>query len=168
MRIRLAEADDLAEVRAVEVAAGSMFAAIGLRSEALNTPPELDELREYVLLERLWVAVDEQNRPVAHAAMAIVDGHAHLEQVSVDPSVSRRGIGRELIEHVSMWAREGGLYTMTLTTFAEVPWNAPYYERLGFRRMLEAEWTPGLRAIREREIAAGLDEWPRVCMTRAL
>jgi GNAT superfamily N-acetyltransferase len=168
MRIRLAGEDDVAAVRAVEVAAGAMFKAVGISSAALDTPPDLDELREYVLLERLWVAVDEQDRPVAHIAMAIVDGHAHLEQVSVEPSFGRRGIGRELIEHVSTWARAGGLYTMTLTTYAEVPWNAPYYQRLGFRRMREDEWTPGLRAIRDREIAAGLDEWPRVCMTRAL
>ncbi len=38
----------------------------------------------------------------------------------------------------------GGLPALTLTTFAEVPWNAPYYEPCGFRRLAEAEITPGL------------------------
>jgi hypothetical protein len=28
----------------------------------------------------------------------------------------------------------------------------------------DAEITPGLQAIREREDAMGLDRWPRVCM----
>jgi hypothetical protein len=57
---------------------------------------------------------------------------------------------------------------LTLTTFAEVPWNAPYYLRCGFRRLGVRELTPGLRAIREREAAHGLDRWPRVCMRRDL
>ena len=46
---------------------------------------------------------------------------------------------------------------MTLTTYSEVPWNAPYYERCGFHRLDEAQWTPSLRAIRAAEAAAGLD-----------
>ena len=44
----------------------------------------------------------------------------------------------------------------------------PYYRRCGFRVLDEREWTPGLRAIREREAAHGLDRWPRVCMRRDL
>jgi hypothetical protein len=30
----------------------------------------------------------------------------------------------------------------------------------------DAEVTPGLRAIRQREAEIGLDRWPRVCMRR--
>jgi hypothetical protein len=55
---------------------------------------------------------------------------------------------------------------LTLTTVAEVPWNARYYETLGFRRLSEPEMTPGLREIRRREAAQGLIAWPRVCMRR--
>ena len=55
---------------------------------------------------------------------------------------------------------------LTLTTFAEVPWNAPYYARIGFRVLADAELSPGLRAIRAHEAALGLDRWPRVCMRR--
>jgi hypothetical protein len=47
-----------------------------------------------------------------------------------------------------------------------VPWNAPYYARLGFRILDDAEVTPGLRAIRQREAEICLDRWPRVCMRR--
>jgi hypothetical protein len=53
-----------------------------------------------------------------------------------------------------------------LTTFEYVPWNAPYYARLGFRILDDAEVTPGLRAIRRREAESGLDRGPRVCMRR--
>ena len=61
-----------------------------------------------------------------------------------------------------------GVPALTLTTFTDVPWNAPYYVRCGFRILADAQLTPGLRAIRDREAAHGLDRWPRVCMRRDL
>jgi hypothetical protein len=51
---------------------------------------------------------------------------------------------------------------------AGVPWNAPYYERLGFHALPEPDVPAGLRAVREHEAARGLDAWPRVVMVRAL
>ena len=66
------------------------------------------------------------------------------------------------------WAHEQGLGAMTLTTFADVPWNAPYYVRLGVRVVPEQEWTPGLRRIRDHEAVTGHDAWPRVVMRRPI
>jgi hypothetical protein len=71
-----------------------------------------------------------------------------------------------LLDEAADRARAGGLPALTLTTFADVPWNGPYYERCGFRVLAGDEITPGLRAIREHENALGLDRWPRVCMRR--
>jgi GNAT superfamily N-acetyltransferase len=93
-----------------------------------------------------------------------IDGYAHIEQVSVHPGHSRQGIGRMLIDHVGTWATSRGLAGLTLTTFTEVPWNAPYYARLGFR--VVTDLSPGLRALRAHEAAIGLDAWPRVVMRR--
>ena len=98
----------------------------------------------------------------------VVDGNAHIEQVSVRPAFGRRGIGRALIEHVATWARERDLPAVTLTTFLDVAWNAPYYERCGFRVLRPDEVTPELAAIRRHEAELGLDQWPRVCMRRDL
>lgn len=57
---------------------------------------------------------------------------------------------------------------LTLTTFSDVPWNRPYYERLGFRVLDEVELSPGLRRIRREEAQRGLDRWGRVAMRRRL
>ncbi|HEX3960074.1 MAG TPA: GNAT family N-acetyltransferase, partial [Trebonia sp.] len=65
-------------------------------------------------------------------------------------------------------AAADGLAALTLTTFASVPWNAPYYRRCGFRVLDDEELTSGLRAIRHDEAELGLDRWPRVCMRRDL
>jgi hypothetical protein len=73
-----------------------------------------------------------------------------------------------LIERAATWASARGLRSLTLTTYVDVPWNGPYYERLGFRYLTAGEETAGLRAVRERERALGLEVWPRTSMRRTL
>jgi GNAT superfamily N-acetyltransferase len=133
-----------------------------------DDPGSVAELAAYQADGRAWVSVDDGDRPVAYLVAEVVDGHAHVEQVSVRPSHARRGLGSALIETLAEWARERGLAALTLTTFSAVPWNAPYYERLRFRVLEEAEIGAGLREIRRAEAARGLDAWPRVAMIRPL
>ncbi|MEU2184816.1 GNAT family N-acetyltransferase [Streptomyces thermolilacinus] len=124
-------------------------------------------LEAYRAAGRARVA-DRDGRPVAYLIWDDVDGSVHVEQVSVHPDAARRGVGRALIEDLAADAAARGVPALTLTTFADVPWNAPYYARLGFRALPEAELTDGLRAIRRAEAAHGLDRWPRLCMRRDL
>jgi GNAT superfamily N-acetyltransferase len=168
MLIRPARPADLTIIRDIEQAAGLAFRDIGMPDIADDDLPTLAELDEYRRNGRAWVAVDGDDRPVAYLIADRVDDSLHVEQVSVDPSHAHRGIGRALIEHLADLARAEGVPALTLTTFTDVPWNAPYYERCGFRRLAEDELTPGLRAIREREAEHGLDRWPRTCMRRDL
>jgi GNAT superfamily N-acetyltransferase len=159
--IRAAGPTDLPALRAIERAAGEPFRALGMAAIADDEPPSLETLGSYQRGGRAWVYGE---RPVAYVLADIVDGHAHLEQVSVHPGHSRQGVGRRLIDHVGEWAAADNLAGLTLTTFADVPWNAPYYARLGFR--IVTDLSPGLRAIRDHEAAIGLDTWPRVTMRR--
>ncbi|GAA1956150.1 GNAT family N-acetyltransferase [Amycolatopsis minnesotensis] len=163
--IRPATEADLPVLREIERAAGLAFAEIGMRAIAEDEPLSLAELRGY--LGRAWVT-DPGDGPVAYLIADLVDGNAHVEQVSVHPSQARRGLGRALVEHVAEWARERGCPALTLTTFTEVPWNGPYYRRCGFRVLGDAELTPGLRRIRASEAEHGLDRWPRACLRREL
>jgi GNAT superfamily N-acetyltransferase len=112
--------------------------------------------------------VDDGDVPAAYLIAGIVDGSMHIEQVSVHPRAARRKIGRMLLEHAAAYAAAGGIRALTLTTFAEVPWNAPYYARCGFRVLDDGALSPGMRAVRDREIAHGLHRWPRVYMRRDL
>jgi GNAT superfamily N-acetyltransferase len=134
-RIRAAEPKDLPALQDVEVAAGRCFRDVGMPEIAADEPPALSELAEYQRAGRAWVAVDGVDRPVAYLIADLVDGSVHIEQVSVHPDSARRGLGRALIEHVAGWAAALGAPALTLTTFAGVPWNAPYYERCGCRRL---------------------------------
>jgi len=159
--IREASLTDLPILRDIERAAGAPFREVGMAAIADDEPLTIDELTAYQRAGRAWV---HGTPPVAYVLADEVDGYAHIEQISVHPGHSRRGIGRELIDHVGTWAAGRGLAGLTLTTFTDVPWNAPYYTRLGFT--VVTDLTPGLLAIRDHEAAIGLDTWPRVAMRR--
>jgi ribosomal protein S18 acetylase RimI-like enzyme len=168
MHIRLAGVADFLALQDIERAAGQAFRAIGMPEIADDDPFSLAELTGYQQAGRTWVTAAPDGHPVAYLVADPVDGNLHIEQVSVHPDFGRRGLGRSLLEHAAGQAVSAGQPALTLTTFTEVPWNAPYYERCGFRRLAEAELTPGLREIRRREAAHGLDRWPRTCMRRDL
>ena len=104
---------------------------------------------------------------VGFARVDVVDGVAHLEQVSVLPEHTRRGIGGELVEAACRWATDQGFLAITLITFADVPWNAPLYAARGFREI--DQLTPGLAELRDWERDLGLDRvGRRVVMRRDL
>jgi GNAT superfamily N-acetyltransferase len=166
--IRAARASELSALQDIERAAGEMFRQIGMPAIADDGPWPLEVLAGYEKAARLWVVSDLQDRPVGYLMADLVDGCLHVEQVSVHTGSARRGLGRALLEHVAGQARADGVPALTLTTFLQVPWNAPYYARCGFRILDDASLTPGLREIRRHEAAIGLDRWPRVCMRRDL
>jgi GNAT superfamily N-acetyltransferase len=152
----------------IERAAGAPFADAGMPEIAADAPGDVTWFDRFAA-GYAWVAVPEGGgEPDAYLVALPVDGALHIEQVSVHPRAARRGIGAALIDHAGGAARADGLTALTLTTFTEVPWNAPYYARLGFAAVPEDEWTPGLRDVVAAESAHGLDRWPRVVMRRAV
>ncbi|MFI0814410.1 GNAT family N-acetyltransferase [Streptomyces sp. NPDC021098] len=167
MRIRTSTIEELHRLQDIERAAGRCFRDIGMDEIADDEPLSLAELGRYQRAGRAWVAADDADRAMAYVITDPVDGNTHIEQLSVHPDSARRGVGRALIEHVASRATADGVPALTLTTFVDVAWNAPYYAaRCGFRPLAEAELTPGLREIRRSEAGHGLDRWPRVCMRR--
>lgn len=161
---------DLPRLQDIERAAGASFRDINMTAIADDDPLTLAALQTYQAEGRAWVATKDRaggGAAVAYLLLDVIDGAAHIEQVSVDPSHARQGLGRRLIEEAAGWAVEQGLDWMTLTTFAEVPWNAPYYARLGFALIPETAVGPQLSAVRRHERELGLDAWPRVSMRRS-
>ncbi len=169
--IRPAVLADVPQLQRIEVDAGRRFARIGMGAIADDPPLEAAVLVAHVESLTAWVAVvaGDVERVVGYALASVVDGEAHLDQVSVVDDAGRRGVGTALIDAVSGWARspESGVEadSVTLTTFAEVAWNGPLYERLGF--VVVDDPGPELAAIRAAEIAKGLDaSGRRVAMRR--
>lgn len=168
MQIRAVRRAELPVLQDIERAAGKCFRDVDMPQIAEDEPLPLDVLARYQAAGCAWVATDATDAPVGYLIADVVDGNFHIEQVSVNPRCARRGIGRQLLDHLASRATVLGIPALTLTTFAHVPWNAPYYTRCGFRILNDSAVTTGLRAVRQREADHGLDRWPRVCMRRDL
>ncbi|MBW4457630.1 MAG: GNAT family N-acetyltransferase [Nostoc indistinguendum CM1-VF10] len=57
-------------------------------------------------------------------------------QIDVAPEHGQRGIGSALVGTVCTWAKQQGYRIVSLSTFRDIPWNAPFYSKLGF----QPEW----------------------------
>ncbi len=157
--VRDAEPADLAQLPEVEAAADSSFASLGV----FDLPPPRTPA-ERAAAWRVLVT----GRPVlGFAVLERVDDGVHLDQLSVHPSAGRRGLGSALLEAAVAAAREAGAARLTLTTYADVPWNGPWYAARGFTEL--AAPGPGLAALLDHEAAAGLTaHGRRVAMARPL
>jgi len=168
LNIRRPRADELEALRSIERDAGRAFATIGMAAIAADEPFAVAELEAFRAAERLFVAVDGRDRPVAYLLSAVVDGCAHVEQVSVATAHAGQGLGARLIDHLGALALAEGHPALTLTTFRDVPWNAPYYRRLGFVPVDPGDHGPELAALVAREAASIPGDAPRVAMRRPL
>jgi N-acetylglutamate synthase-like GNAT family acetyltransferase len=75
-----------------------------------------------------------------------------------------RGSGRRLIETARAHAELTGLSALKLTTFRDVPWNGPFYARLGFEMLSPSSLGNRLSAILANEAAGGLPRERRCAM----
>ena len=133
------------------------------RPVEVNSVETFETAREAGLL---WVATDDRDAPVGFALVFEIDGSAHLDELDVLPAHGRQGVGSDLLEAVCSWSRINGCPAVTLSTFRDVPWNAPFYARRGFRALEASELSPGLARIVEIEREMGLRTDLRVIMRR--
>ncbi|MCI0140311.1 GNAT family N-acetyltransferase [Arthrobacter bambusae] len=164
--IRAARPDELERLRGIEFAAGEIFRSCGMDAIADDEPLTVTELAIFQSRGGVLVFADASDVPVGYLLVEHLDGNAHVEQLSVHPSHARRGLGSELLDGAEKWAQAEGLEWLTLTTFRDVPWNAPYYRRLGFEDLEPELLDDGLRGILECEGLVGLSRWPRIAMRR--
>jgi GNAT superfamily N-acetyltransferase len=164
--IRRARPRDLSLLPAIELAAARLLAGQAPESVLAETTaaPVLKAAQAH---GRLWVALAE-DMPVGFAHVEILEpAVAHLEEIDVHPEHGRRGVGRRLVLAVCAWAAASGYRAVTLTTFRDVPFNMPFYARLGFHVIPPGELSAALRAVVGDEIRRGLDPLRRVAMRRS-
>ena len=165
--IRVATKNDAKLLPNIERSAGAAFRSIPdlawIASDEVQS-----EAQHLALIENgaAWVAVNERDEPVGFLNGERRSDAFHILEISVRSELQGRGLGRLLIEEAAAWASAAGLSELTLTTFRNVPWNAPFYERLGFRVLEPAEQSDELRQILEIEAENGLHG--RCAMVRQL
>ena len=169
MKIRLAAADEVPLLTSIDDDACRLYVAAGLDFPSPQDPLVLDFVRaekarwlECARQGNVFLAL-EDGLVTGFAALERLDGVPHLEQLSVRLERQRSGTGTALLQLAIDWANG----PLTLTTYGHLPWNAPWYERHGFRRLSEPEWSAGIRArmSEERAVLPGAEH--RVAMRRS-
>lgn len=166
MRIRLARPSDLRHLAAIEDAGLPLFEEhLGDRMvPALRSPAPAGVDRQ---LSGTLLVADVDGEVVGFAHLTFPDGAAHLEQISVLPSHGRRGVGAALVRATMEEARWAGHDRLSLCTYRDLPWNGPFYARLGFTEV--ERLAPFQERLRAHERDLGLDDaGVRVVMDVAL
>ena len=163
VEFRPARPDEIETIRALERASAQRFVGL-MDALAADEPSPPAVLAARIADGGLIVAV-EDGTVAGFVMFRRVETYAYVEQIDVLPAFEGRRIGAALLDAAAERARAAGLAGLSLSTFRAVPWNAPYYRRLGF---VEVEaLTPGMLAIRAEHRARGLDEDARVFMVRS-
>jgi ribosomal protein S18 acetylase RimI-like enzyme len=155
-RVRPARATDLAHIAPIEDAGGPQFREhFGAAIHPILLSPAPDGRQRAREPGFLLVAARDDEAPVGFVHVLVIDGHAHLEQVSVLPGLQGRGIGGALVRAAMAEARKRGFDRLSLCTYRDVPWNGPFYRGLGFTEV--ADLAPYERRLRAKERELGLD-----------
>jgi ribosomal protein S18 acetylase RimI-like enzyme len=140
IRIRLARPRDAMRLPDIERSAGTLFrAAPDLAWVADHTPTSAGFYAPLIRGGTVWVAAAGGVAPVGFVSAEVVDEDLHVWELAVRADAQRRGLGRRLMRAAMDHARAQGLAAVTLTTFRDVAWNAPFYQSLGFRVLTESE-----------------------------
>ena len=83
-----------------------------------------------IVAGRVLIAVDGNGQPLATASVLGEGETVELDQMFVDPSAMRQGLGRVMFMSAVRLARELGARRMTILAD---PNAAPFYERMGAR-----------------------------------
>lgn len=170
-RVRNAYAAELPQLQEIEQAAAIRFleTPYAYLAAADDEPScSLDYLQEQQAVGLVWVAVTAEESVVGFVVADPLERDLYLHEVDVLPAHGQRGLGRRLVETVCEHARRTGYDGVVLSTFRDVPWNAPFYTRLGFQPIPEPAMTDELRAIQREEAEAGLPINERVLMRWAV
>jgi GNAT superfamily N-acetyltransferase len=164
VKIRLATPADAEYLPEVEQSAGLSYLAIADIAWVAhdgNMPAEIHRVHAASGTE--WVAETDDGKLVAFLCAERCGDELHIWEFAVAQEWQRAGIGRRMIDAVFAYAKASGSKAVTLTTFSDVPWNAPWYARVGFELLDEGKIGERLAAIVRQETERGL---PRRCAMR--
>ena len=162
--LRLARPADAAAMPEIERAAAAAFAGVpelaGLDLARSRTEADFARL------------IRKGHSLVAHVGEALAgflvaerfSRELHIWEMDVLPAFQRRGIGAGLVRAAQIDARNSGIAALTLTTFRDVAWNAPFYARLGFEEVTALDAHIRLAGELANEVDDGLPADRRCAM----
>lgn len=167
-RVRPAQMKDITLLGTIERSASILFWDTPYTWLVEGEPLPMDLVYSQFQAGQIWVAVDRSDLVVGFVITCNLEDGLYLKEIDVDPTHGSRGIGKMLVKTVLDWAQLHSYNAVFLSTFRDIPWNAPFYQKLGFSILNESTLTAGLQEIRQQEILAGLPILDRVIMSMTL
>jgi GNAT superfamily N-acetyltransferase len=165
--IRPARLNDLERLAAVERSAASVFRDAGLAWIAEGETLAAESLAAMQENEMLWVAVDEGDLAVGFLGALVLDQQFHITELSVVRRRQKQGLGAALMTTADTRARDRRFRLVTLITYRDLPWNGPFYAKLGFTEIAAAAVGPQHVQTLLGQAAAGHDPLRRCVMAKS-
>jgi len=168
IRIRLARPDDAEAFHRVEIDAAQLLAEEPSLRDVPIPPAASPEEHARVIGKGRSLTALSDDHVVGFAAAAPIGRDLHLHELSVARNHQRRGIGATLLRALAIDARNSGYRAITLNTFRDIAWNAPFYARHGFAEIKDFRRRRYLSDALDAAVALGLPRERRCAMIRRL
>ncbi|MGF6149177.1 GNAT family N-acetyltransferase [Pseudomonas fluorescens] len=163
--LRRAQFNDASALPAVERSAAALFRNDPELAWLADAPvTSFEQHLRAIESAQVWVAEMANGSIVGFLSAHTADTELHIQEISVCSGFQGQGLGRRLLQTALEYARQNGLTALTLTTFRELPWNEPFYQRLGFETLAFSDLDQRLQAVLEAEITHGLPGARRCAM----
>lgn len=145
--VRLAAAEELSAVGALTLDA---YRGDGLLAATDDYAGQLVDAARRAAEAELWVAVDGAQvlgsvsycRPGTPFAELARDNEGEFRMLGVAPAARRRGVAEALVRRCLDRSRELGHDAVVLCSMRQMTSAHRLYERLGFHRLPERDWSP--------------------------
>jgi GNAT superfamily N-acetyltransferase len=164
-KIRLSKLADAPLLPAVEQSAGTAFRDIPSLAWVADLPDQpVEKHLVRIATGTSWIAIEDAGLVIGFVIAEPVGSEFHIDELAVRRERQRSGCGRALLNEALTWAGTRGFVTATLTTFRDVPWNEPFYRRMGFRLLAGGEIGHRLEEELLGEVERGLPRERRCAM----
>lgn len=155
LMIRPARPREAEMIRRIEDSAGRRF--LGSAHAYVNAHAAAPaEIYARLAAEGLVLMAVLDGRAVGFAACELYRDALHLHELAVRLRKQGRGVGQALVAAVVEEAHRRGRSAVTLTTFRDLEWNAPWYARQGFVELVAGQLGERLRQELADEDERGL------------
>lgn len=162
--VRPTTAADIAALPDIERAAGQCFRQIPELSWLAQGPVISARCHQHYLQQEMSWVVEHSGQPRGFLLAEAQDSTLFIVELSVHQASQGIGLGRRLLSDVAVEAKARSFTSLTLTTFRDVPWNAPWYARMGFEMLPETSLNDALRQKLAQEVAHGMAYESRCAM----
>ena len=154
--VRRARQNDAAALPAIERSAAELFRTDPTLAWLADTDvASAAQHRQAIDNAHVWVAETTSVQLAGFIRALDFDNLLHIEELSVSLAFQGQGVGRQLLLATIEHARREQMRAVTLTTFRDVPWNAPFYQRMGFVEVAPGEHEAHLLDALQKEIEHG-------------